>query len=142
MRTNESEWLPEDIIDTRQLQIYALKQMMSALGYDLMKSSVEGNWHFHSNQYSNKGREKISVRTAVKLYNGDTAKCVFGRPPHYLTIWAFDDFSIAKAKASRILRSIKLQYCRQTKVIICQDHRVQFITPSYAKLFLNNKYLG
>lgn len=141
MRTNESEWLPEDIIDTRKLQIYALEQMMSALGYGLMKSSVEGNWYFHSNKYSNKGREKISIRTAIKLFNGDTARCVFGRPPQHLTIWAFDDFSIAKAKASRILRSLKIQYCRQTKQIIVQDHRVQFITPSYKALFLNNQYL-
>lgn len=141
MRTNKSLWLPEDILDTRKLQIHALTQMMTALGYDLMKSSVEGNWHFHSNYYSNKGREKISVRTAVKLYNGDTAKCVFGRPPEYLTIWSFDDFSVAKAKASRILKSIKLQYCRQTKQIICQDHRIQFVIPSYKKLFLGNKYL-
>lgn len=142
MRTNESQWQPEDIVDTRQLQIYALKQMMSALGYDLMKSSVEGNWHFHSNSYSNKGREKVSIRKAIKLYNGETARCVFGRPPEHLTIWSFDDFSVAKAKASRILKSVKLQYCRQTKQIICQDHRVQFILHSYKALFLNNKYLG
>lgn len=142
MRTNKSLWQPEDILDTRKLQIHALEQMMSALGYDLMKSSIEGNWHFHSNYYSNKGREKISVRTAVKLYNGDTAKCVFGRPPSHLTIWSFNDYQVAQAKAARIVKKVKIQHCRATNTLIIQDHRVEFILPSFSKLFLNNKYLG
>lgn len=141
MRTNESLWQPEDIIDTRKLQIHALKQVMSALGYTYHPGWADSKAYFYSSDYSNKGRPIISVKTAINLYNGNSAKCVFGRPPEHLTIWSFDDFSIAKAKAARILKSIKLQYCRQTKQILCQDHRVQFTIESYSRLFLNNKYL-
>ncbi len=141
MHTSESQWNPDEIIDTQKLQVFALKEFMLQLGYEIMKSSVNGNWHFHSNQYSNRGRSKISVGHAISLYNGNSVRCVFGRPPHKLSIFSFDDYSIAKAKAARILKSIKLQYCRQTKQILCQDHRVQFIVESYSRLFLHNKYL-
>lgn len=141
MRTNKSEWLPEDIIDTRRLQIHALKEMMKGLGYVFRPSTAVTQAYFCSSDYSNKGRSRLSVKSCIDLYNGNSVKCVFGRPPSFLTIWSFDDFSVAKAKASRILKSLKIQYCWQTKQILVQDHRVQFITPSYKALFLNNKYL-
>ena len=141
MRTNESLWLPEDIVDTRKLQIYALKEMMNGLGYVFRPSTINSQAYFYSAAYSNKGRNKISVKSAINLYNGNSVKCVFGRPPAFLTIWSFDDFSVAKAKAARILKSLKIQYCWQTKQIIVQDHRVQFTIESYRRLFLNNKYL-
>lgn len=141
MRTDKSDWLPEDIVDTRKLQIYALKEMMKGLGYVYRPSTAATQAYFYSSDYSNKGRSRLSVKSCIDLYNGNSVKCVFGRPPHFLTIWSFDDFSVAKAKAARILKSLKIQYCWQTKQIIVQDHRVQFTLESYSRLFLNNKYL-
>lgn len=141
MRTNESLWQSEDIVDTRKLQIHALKEMMKGLGYVFRPSTINSQAYFYSADYSNKGRSRISVKSAIGLYNGNSVKCVFGRPPQFLTIWSFDDFSVAKAKAARILKSLKIQYCWQTKQIIVQDHRVQFTIESYSRLFLNNKYL-
>lgn len=140
MHSKSSLWREDDIIDTKKLQIHSLKQVMRALGYEF-EQWYGGHPYFISAEYSNKGREKISVKTAIDLYNGHSVKCVFGRPPEFLTIWSFNDYQIAQAKAARITKSVKLQYCRQTKQIICQDHRVQFVLESYSRLFLNNKYL-
>lgn len=142
MYTKESDWNPDEIVDTRKLQIHALKEMMNGLGYVFRPSTINSQAYFYSANYSNKGRNKISVKSAISLYNGNSVKCVFGRPPEFLTIWSFDDFSVAKAKAARILKSLKIQYCWQTKQIIVQDHRVQFTLESYSRLFLNNKHLG
>ena len=143
MHSNESSWNPDEIIDTRNLQIFALCEFMSALKYEWNTDEFWwGSPGFTSTHFSNKGRRNISIKTAVNLFNGNTIKCVFGKPPSKLCIWSFDDYSITKAKAARILEGVKLQYCKQTKTVICQDHRVKFITPSYKALFLNNKYLG
>jgi len=141
MRTNESEWLPEDIIDTKKLQFFSLCQVMKALHYEYVEYRSCAS-RFESKHHSNKGREVLSIGSCIKLYNGNSVKCVFGRPPEYLTIWSFSDYAVTQAKAARIVKQVKLQHCRQTNQLICQDHRIQFVTPSYAKLFLNNKYLG
>lgn len=141
MRTNESEWLPEDIIDTKALQLFALKEFMSSLNYQYVGGGIITSPHFYSNHFSNKGRENIGFSSAVKLFNGNSVKCIFGKPPATLSIWSFNDYFITKAKASRILQSVKLQLCKSTKTIICQDHRVKFITPSFKALFLGNRYL-
>ena len=141
MRTNESLWQPEDIVDTKHLQFFSLCQVMKALHYEYVEYRSYAS-RFESKHYSNKGREVISISKAVKLYNGDTAKCVFGRPPSHLTIWSFNDYQVAQAKAARIVKRVKLQHCRATNTLIIQDHRVEFILPSFSKLFLNNRYLG
>lgn len=114
---------------------------MAALNYQYVEESIFTNPHFYSNHYSNKGRENIGFVTALKLYNGNTAKCIFGKPPATLSIWSFNDYFISKARAARILTSLKLQLCKSTKTIICQDHRVKFVTPSFKALFLGNCYL-
>lgn len=140
MHSNKSKWLPDEIIDTRKLQLFALKEFMTQLGYEYSEYKAHPA-RFESKKFSNKGRNVISFKRAVGLYNGNSVKYIFGKPPSQLSIWSFDDFSIAKAKASRILRSLKLQYCKQTKVVVVQDHRVQFCLESYKQLFLGNKYL-
>jgi hypothetical protein len=114
---------------------------MQALDYEYTPDEwFLSNPGFVSFSHKNKGRSNISFKMAVDLYNGRSVKCVFNKPPKKLCLWSFDDYSLAKAKAARILNSVKLQYCKKTKTIICQDHRVSFTTPSYAKLFLDNKY--
>jgi len=141
MHSKSSQWQEDEIVDTRKLQFFSLCQMMKALHYEYV-SYIARPSRFESEHYSNKGREVVSISKAIKLYNGDTAKCVFGRPPSYLTIWSFTDYQVAQAKAARIVKKVKLQHCRATNTVIVQDHRVEFILPSYSKLFLNNKHLG
>ena len=140
MHTAESKWDSEDIVDTKALQLFALKEFMKVLGYEYYEFKAHAN-RFESKHPLNKGRKVINFNRAVKLYNGNSVKCVFGRPPSNLTLWSFNDYVVAKAKASRILVGLKLQMCIATKQIIVQDHRVQFTVPSYARIFLGNKYL-
>lgn len=140
MKTKVSAWKDEDIVDTRKLQMYSLVQMMKRLHYEYIPYLASPP-RFESSHYSNKGREFVSFGSAVKLYNGNSVKCVFGRPPEHLSLWSFNDYDVAQAKAARIVRSIKLQQCKSTNTIIVQDHRVQFVLESYSRLFLNNKYL-
>ena len=140
MHTAESKWNADEIVDTRTLQLFALKEFMKILNYDYVE--YRGHPHrFESKHPLNKGRKTVAFNRAVKLYNGNSVKCVFGRPPSHLTLWSFNDYIVAKAKAARILVGVKLQMCMSTKQIIVQDHRVQFTIPSYSKLFLNNRYL-
>lgn len=140
MHTSESKWDADEIVDTRALQLFALKEFMKVLNYDYVE--YRGHPHrFESKHPLNKGRKTVAFSRAVKLYNGNSVKCVFGRPPSRLTLWSFNDYIVAKAKAARILVGVKLQMCMSTKQIIVQDHRVQFTMPSYSKLFLNNRYL-
>lgn len=140
MHSKQSQWPDDEIIDTRKLQIHSLKEMMSALGYKY-EEWAGSNPYFYSDKYANKGRNIISIASAINLYNNNSVKCIFGKPPSKLSIWSFDDHSIAKAKAARILKSIKIQYCYQTKNILVQDHRVKFCLESYKNLYLGNKYL-
>lgn len=141
MHTSESLWNSEDIVDTKALQFFSLCQVMKALHYEYVEYRSCAS-RFESKHHSNKGREVLSISSCIKLYNGNSAKCVFGRPPSKLSIWSFSDYAVAQAKAARIVKQVKLQYCRQTKQLMVQDHRVQFVLSSYKQLFLNNKYLG
>lgn len=140
MHSKASKWDPSEILDTKQLQLFALDEFMSALKYS-RTTWANGHITYESSDYKNRGREVVSFLKATELYNGNSIKCIFGRPPSKLTLWSFDDYTIAKAKASRPLKSIKLQLCKKTRQIIVQDHRVEFTLHSYAKLFLGNKYL-
>ena len=140
MHSKSSKWLEDEILDTRALQLFALKEFMKVLNYDLIE--YKGHPHrFESKHSLNKGRKVVDFNKAVKLYNGNSVKCVFGKPPVNLTLWSFNDYIVAKAKASRIIVGLKLQMCKATGLVIVQDHRIQFTVPSYSRLFLNNKYL-
>lgn len=140
MYTKESSWNPDEIVDTRRLQLFSLCQMMAALHYEYVPYLASPP-RFESEHYSNKGREFVSFSSAVKLHNGNSVKCIFGKPPEKLTIWSFNDYDLTRAKAARIVRSVKLQQCKATNTIIVQDHRVEFVLGSYKNLFLNNKHL-
>lgn len=140
MHSNQSKWSADEIVDTRKLQIFSLCQVMKAFHYELVEYTGHPS-RFESTHRSNKGRNVISWQKAISLYNGDTAKCVFGRPPSKLSLWSFTDYQVAQAKAARITKKVKLQWCQQTNQIIVQDHRVEFIMYSYSRLFLHNKYL-
>lgn len=140
MNTKQSLWKDDEIVDTRNLQLFALKEFMKVLNYEYVE--YKGHPHrFESQHPLNKGRKVIDFNRAVKIYNGNSVKCVFGRPPSILTLWSFNDYVVAKAKASRIIVGLKLQMCKSTGQVIVQDHRIQFTVPSYSRLFLHNKYL-
>lgn len=141
MHSKSSKWDSEEILETKKLQLFALDEFMHALKYQRI-NWANGHITYESGNRKNRGREVISFKSAVGLYNNNSVKCIFGKPPTTLSLWSFDDYTVAKAKAARPLRNIKLQYCKKTHQIIVQDHRVQFVLESYSKLFLNNKYLG
>jgi hypothetical protein len=142
MHSKSSKWDSEEIIDTRRLQIYSLCQFMQGLGYEYCNGNrLWGCPHFYSDQYSNKGRSTIGFTKAIDLYNNNSIKCIFGHLTSKLTLWSFNDYDVAKARAARIVTKVKLQLCKSTKTIICQDHRVNFVLPSFKNLFLNNKYI-
>ncbi len=140
MHSKASKWDSDEILDTKKLQLFALDEFMSALKYERIKWAY-GPITYESWHRKNKGRNIISFKSAVGLYNNNSVKCLFGKPPATLSLWSFDDYTVAKAKAARPLKSIKLQFCKKTHQIIVQDHRVQFTCSSYKNLFLNNKYL-
>lgn len=141
MHSKASNWDSDEILDTKKLQLFALDEFMSALKYTRI-NWANGHVTYESGHYKNRGREVLSFKKAADLYNNNSVKCIFGKPPRNLSLWSFDDYTVAKAKAARPLKSIKLQFCKKTHQIIVQDHRVQFTLESYSKLFLNNKYLG
>jgi hypothetical protein len=141
MHSKASKWDCEEILDTKKLQLFALDEFMYALKYQRI-NWANGHVTYESGNRKNRGRAVISFKKAVDLYNNNSIKCVFGKPPANLSLWSFDDYTVAKAKAARPLKSIKLQFCKKTHQIIVQDHRVHFTLESYSKLFLNNKYLG
>ena len=140
MHSKSSQWLEDEIVDTKSLQLFALGEFMSALKY-VKRTWADGHVTFESSHIKNRGRKTISFKKSVDLYNNNSIKCIFGKPPIVLSLWSFDDYTVTKAKAARPLKSIKLQFCKKTHQIIVQDHRVQFTLESYARLFLNNKYL-
>jgi len=141
MHSKASKWDSEEILDTKKLQLFALDEFMSALKYQRI-GWANGHVTYQSEHRKNRGREVISFKKATDLYNGNSVKCIFGKPPISLSLWSFDDYTVAKAKAARPLKGIKLQFCKKTRQIIVQDHRVQFVLEIYSRLFLNNKYLG
>lgn len=140
MHSKSSKWQEDEILDTRALQLFALKEFMKVLNYTYVEYSALPS-RFESDHPLNKGRKVVDFNRAVKIYNGNSVKCVFGRPPSNLTLWSFNDYVVAKAKAARIIVGLKLQMCKSTGQVIVQDHRIQFTVPSYSRLFLNNKYL-
>jgi len=140
MHSKKSKWSSDEIIDTKKLQLFALDEFMSALKYQRI-NWANGHVTYESISRKNRGRSVISFKKACDLYNNNSVKCVFGKPPSTLSLWSFDDYTVAKAKAARPLKSIKLQFCKKTHQIIVQDHRLQFTLESYSKIFLNNKYL-
>ena len=89
----KSSWEDENTYDTRALQIYALKEFMKSLHYLLNDyERINQTACFRSSYQMNKGRNKISVQTAIRLYNCQgTAKGIFGKPNIKLGIWSFDD---------------------------------------------------
>lgn len=119
--------------DTAKLQLRSLEVFMNALGYKKADSYFDDCINFYSILYENRHRATIAFNTAVKLHNG---QLLDWHGERFRDPFAVDAYKMRVARASRIIYKCKLQYCKKTKLIICQDHNVAFVDPAYEQLFL------
>lgn len=124
-----TKWAPRD---TGFLQMKSVINYMSVLGYGYFAPthSFGSGWGIH------KGREWISLNTAIKLYNGvymDWHGKRFREPYHNIPEELY-----LQAKKNKLLLRVKLQYSRKKGVIV-QDHRIQFVHPEQADLFFKDE---
>jgi len=126
--------LPEEIKDTKYLQIESLLRFGEELGFYGMLFSP-------SNFYSeHKGIGIISFHTLVDLYNNSGPKyCLdFHGQRRNNTAFALDEYVWTRANAAKIVNRVFLQASKKTGEITCHKHIVNFCHPSYEKLFLKN----
>lgn len=125
----------DDVKPTEFLQRQSLIEFMRCLGYNFADDWFTQNEYFFSNHPKNKGRNNISVQTAVKLHNGeliDTHGKRFREP------FDFDEYSFVRAQAAKIVKICKLQYSKKDHRFVVQSHKVQFVRPSYYHIFMEN----
>lgn len=133
--------LPEEIVDTKDLQMYSLKAFMDALGYMWSgdgRVCFDSGCYFESFTRKNRARSTVSFETAVRLYNGyyyDNHDLSKSRSP-----FDFDAYSWKKAQAAKILKSVKLQLTKKTGAIKASSNIVSFVSPIYYQMFINSKY--
>lgn len=130
--------LPEEIKDTKKLQLQSLLTFALELGYKCY-------WFDQNSFYSeHKGITRISFKTMVDLHNHGSKRCtdllgfIKKKSP-----FEFNEYVWARAKAAKIVNRVFLQYSKKESEIICHKHIVSFPYPSYEQLFLKNcKSLG
>jgi len=132
--------LPEEIVDTKELQLHSLKAFMSALNYEWAVVSVffDKACYFESFTRSNKARQTISFNTAVQLYNNhyyDNHDFTKPRAP-----FDFDAYSWKKAQAAKIVKGVNLQLNKKTGFIKASSNIVNFVNPIYYQMFITSKY--
>lgn len=136
MTATENILLPEEIIDTKYLQLTSLRNFMGQLGYEPVYS-VTGITCFESDSPCNKARATISFSTSVKLHNGqwlDWNGRDFKEP------FSFGVYKFKRAKAARIVQVVNLQKSRKTGFIKPTSNLVNFVDPTY-EYMLYSKYL-
>lgn len=136
MTATENILLPEEIIDTKYLQLTSLRNFMSELCYEPVYS-VTGITYFESDAFCNKARATISFSTAVKLHNGyylDWGGKDFKEP------FNFGVYKFKRAKAARIVEVVNLQKSRKNGIIKPTSNLVNFVDPAY-EYMLYSKYL-
>ena len=136
MTATENILLPEEIIDTYKLQFKSLTEFMRALNYEY-EGRLFGSPHFVSDDYENKARKSISVRTATLLHNGAYTDS-HGRGFDYP--FDFSHYKIRKAKAAKIVHIVNIQLNKKTGHIRTTSNLVNFIDPAY-EYMLYSKYL-
>lgn len=136
MIATENILLPEEIIDTKYLQLTSLRNFMGQLGYEPVYS-VTGITCFESDEFCNKGRTTISFSNAVKLHNGywlDWSGKDFKEP------FSFGVYKFKRAKAARIVEVVNLQKSRKTGFTKPTSNLVSFVDKAY-EYMLYSKYL-
>lgn len=136
MTATENILLPEEIIDTYKLQFKSLTEFMQGLGYRY-EGRVFGSPHFVSDDYENKARKSISVRTATLLHNGAYTDS-HGRGFDYP--FDFSHYKIRKAKAAKIVHIVNIQLNKKTGHIRTTSNLVSFVDKAY-EYMLYSKYL-
>lgn len=129
----EEDMVNYQIIDTSKLQLRSLEAFMNALGYRIPMWCFHDRINFYSIAPENRHRSTISFNTAVRMHNGGLLDWHGAR---FRDPFAMDTYKMKVAQASKIVYHAKLQYCKKTKRIICQDHNVAFVDPAYEQLFL------
>lgn len=136
MTATENILLPEEIIDTYNLQFKSLSEFMKSLGYGY-EGRLFGSTHFVSYDYDNKARKSISVRTATLLHNGAYTDS-HGRGFDYP--FDFSHYKIRKAKAAKIVNIVNIQLNKKTGHIRTTSNLVNFVDKAY-EYMLYSKYL-
>lgn len=136
MTATENILLPEEIIDTYKLQFKSLSEFMQGLGYTY-EGRLFGSPHFVSDDYENKARKSVSVRTATLLHNGAYSDS-HGRGFDYP--FDFSHYKIRKAKAAKIVHIVNIQLNKKTGHIRTTSNLVNFVDPAY-EYMLYSKYL-
>lgn len=136
MTATENILLPEEIIDTYNLQFKSLSEFMKSLGYGY-EGRLFGSTHFVSYDYDNKARKSISVRTATLLHNGAYTDS-HGRGFDYP--FDFSHYKIRKAKAAKIVNIVNIQLNKKTGHIRTTSNLVSFVDKAY-EYMLYSKYL-
>lgn len=136
MTVTENILLPEEIIDTYKLQFKSLSEFMQGLGYKY-EGRLFGSPHFVSDDYENKARKSVSVRTATLLHNGAYSDS-HGRGFDYP--FDFSHYKIRKAKAAKIVHIVNIQLNKKTGHIRTTSNLVNFVDPAY-EYMLYSKYL-
>lgn len=131
---NSDKWIqPEEMIDSKKVQMKSLTEFAKGLGY---QRSISGS--FYSYDYDNKKRRNISFTTMIKLHNnyyhdwhgGDRFKAPFN----------FSTYKIRKARAGKIVHKVSLQMSKRTGYIRVSSNIVAFTHQEYEG-FLDLKYL-
>lgn len=131
---NSDKWIqPEEMIDSKQVQMKSLTEFAKGLGYCL-----ELGKYFYSAEFDNKKRRNISFATMCQLHNnhfqdwhgGDRFKAPFN----------FSTYKIRKARAGKIVHKVSLQMSKKTGYIRAASNIVSFTHQEYEG-FLDLKYL-
>lgn len=124
---NSDKWIqPEEMMDSKQVQIKSLTEFAKGLGYSFDRWNI-GN--FTSEEWDNKKRCNISFMTMVKLHNnyyqdwhgGDYFKAPFN----------FGTYKIRKARAGKIVHKVSLTMSKKTGYIRASSNIVSFTHQEY-----------
>jgi len=119
-------------MNTLNIQIASLKEFMYELQYDY----CEVRQCFFSGAYYNAGKNVISFNTAVALHNGVPMGIFRGDGWCGRITFRYD--WVQRALDAQIVKKVKLQRSHKKGVIV-QDHRVKFVKPEYADMFIKEE---
>jgi hypothetical protein len=116
----------EETINTKDIQLFSVSQVMGTLGYQLVVTN-HGGLLFYNEHRVEKGNGKISVRSAIQLHNY----------PSNLDDLDFDAYERYQFRAARVVVNAKLQYSRKQKTVLVTNNKIKFVNASYTPIFLS-----
>lgn len=131
---NSDKWIqPEEMIDSKKVQMKSLTEFAKGLGYT---RNISGS--FWSSDYDNKKRRNISFITMVKLHNNHFQDWHGG--DRFEAPYNFSTYKIRKARAGKIVHTVSLTMSKKTKYVRVSSNIVSFTHQEYEG-FLDLKYL-